>query len=116
MNLDDLFPLELVSPRVKNTILREFQGRCPSIREMTQISDKQWLATPGIGSTCLENIRSVTNDQQPEAAIHSSIEIADAELLERLEFLQQELQGIRIALEYRAYGASSISSLAASAL
>jgi hypothetical protein len=115
MNLDDPFPIELVSPRVKNTILREFQGRCPSIREMTQISDKQWLATPGIGSTCLENIRSVTNDQQPEAAIHSSIEIADAELLERLEFLQQELQEIRAALRYRPYGGSSISSLAVSA-
>src|SRR5215203_4210169 len=101
MNLDDLFPLELVSPRVKNTILREFQGRCPSIREMTQISDKQWLATPGIGSTCLKNIRSVTADRQREAASHSSVEMADDELLERLEFLQQELQEIRAALIYR---------------
>src|SRR5215218_2923608 len=109
MNLDDLFPLELVSPRVKNTILREFQGRCPSIREMTQISDKQWLATPGIGSTCLENIRSVTNDQQPEAAIHSSIEIADAELLERLEFLQRELDSIGRMLRGRMIEASRIS-------
>ena len=109
MNLDDPFPLELVSPRVRNTILREFQGRCPSIREVTHIPDKHWLATPGIGSTYLENIRSVTVDQSRRTAAHSSIEMADAELLERLEFIQRELDSIVRMLKCRIIEVSSIS-------
>ena len=109
MKLDDPFPLELVSPRVRATILREFQGRCPSVREMTQISDRRWLATPGIGSTFLKNIRSVTDDQQRRIATHSSNEMTYAELLERLESLQRELKSIRAMLRDRMVGTSRIS-------
>jgi hypothetical protein len=109
MYLDDPFPIDAVSSRTRAAILREFQGRCPTIREMTQISDKQWLATPGIGTTCLESIRSVTADHPRRTAAHSSIEMADAELLERLEFLQRELDSIVRMLKGRMIGASRIS-------
>ena len=72
MSLDDPFPLELVSSRVRSAVLREFQGRCPSIREMAQISDKQLLATPGIGATALGDIRSVVNERPSEEEHPSS--------------------------------------------
>jgi hypothetical protein len=90
MNLDNPFPLELVSSRVRANILHEFGGRCPSIREMTQISNKQWLATPGIGLASLSEIRSVANNQFSDPV--NSTEMDDAELLERLEALEKEYQ------------------------
>jgi len=110
MNLDDPFPLELVSSRVRAAVLSEFQGRCPSIREMTQIPDKDWLATPGIGLRALEAIRSVADDRPSSSAGSYPTEMVDdAELLERLEGLQNELQGIRTVLKSRTVGASGIS-------
>ncbi len=99
MKLDDPFPLESVSSRVRAAVLYEFQGRCPSIREMTQIPDKHWLATPGIGRTALGEIRSVADDRR--SSLSSSSQVTDAELLERLEFLQKELQGIYTIIKDR---------------
>jgi hypothetical protein len=101
MNLDDPFPLELVSSQVRAAILGEFQGRRPSIREMMQIPDKHWLATPGIGSTALKAIRSVADDQPQRSAASFPVGMTDAELLERLEDLQNELQGISTMLQSR---------------
>ncbi|MBL0408544.1 hypothetical protein JKG68_32295 [Microvirga aerilata] len=106
MKLDDPFPLEAVSSRVRAAVLYEFQGRCPSIREMTRIPDKQWLATPGIGRTALGEIRSVADDRPSSPA--ASAQVTDAELLERLEFLQKELQGIYTMLKGRMVEATRI--------
>jgi hypothetical protein len=60
MDWNEPFPLDAVPPRVRNTVLNEFKGRCPSIREVAEISDSDWLATPNIGPTFLEQIRRVT--------------------------------------------------------
>ena len=106
MNLDDPFPLELVSSRVRAAVLHEFQGRCPSIREMMRISNKQWLATPGIGETALGDIRSVVDDRSSREESSSSTAMSDAELLKRLEGIQNELQQIRTMLKGRMFGAS----------
>ena len=106
MNLDDPFPLELVSARVRTAVLREFQGRCPSIREMMRISDKHWLATPGIGETALEDIRSVIDDGSSRKGSSSPTTMSDAELLKRLVGIQNELQQIRTMLKGRMFGAS----------
>jgi len=101
MNLDDPFPLEMVSAQVRRAILDEFQGRCPSIREMTQIPDKHWLAAPGIGSRALQAIRGVADWRSSEVPASSSTVPSDAELLVRLESLQKQLQELRVLLRGR---------------
>ncbi len=101
MNLDDLFPIGLVSQRTRFAILCEFQGRCPSIREMTHIPDKQWLATPGIGSTTLKSIRYVTNGHSPLANVSPQAGMTAEELLQRLLFVQEELCHLSNILKVR---------------
>ncbi len=93
MKLDEHFPLEAVPSRVRHALLREFKGRCPSLREVDQISDKHWLATPGIGCTALQVIRSIANaGRQPTTAPIAPTGLSDGELLRRLGQLQEELK------------------------
>jgi hypothetical protein len=106
MNLDDPFPLKLVSSRVRTAVLREFQGRCPSIREITQIPDKHLLATPGIGEAALGDIRRVVDVGSSMQETSSSTAMSDAELLKRLAAAEKELQHIRVMLKDRIIGAS----------
>src|SRR5215208_6799675 len=91
MGLDDPFPIEKCSGRVRGAILAEFQGRCPTIREVASISDAQWLTVPNIGPTTLEELRSMTqplsNGEDGAAAAH----MPDHEILSRLSRLQREL-------------------------
>jgi hypothetical protein len=95
MHDNKLFPLDAVPLRVSNAILQEFGGRCPSIREVEEIRDKRWLATPGVGPTALQLIRQVTDRQERKTESPSSAEMADTELLDRLEFIKGELRAIR---------------------
>jgi hypothetical protein len=95
MHADKLFPLDAVPTRVRNAILQEFEGRCPSIREVEEIQDKRWLATPGFGPTALQFIRQVTERQEWQRDTPSSLEMTDAQLLNRLEFIKNELRAIR---------------------
>ncbi len=93
MQLDEPFPLEPIPPRVARVVLREFQGRWPTVQEIAQISDRQWLATPGVGLSALEKLRSITHSpQQNDPGLPW---LTDAELLKRLEFLQVELRWIQ---------------------
>jgi hypothetical protein len=101
MDWNEPFPLNAVPPRVRNTILNEFKGRCPSIREVAEIPDSYWLATPNIGPTFLEQIRSVTDAPLEHTASPSRPRLTDAELLGRLERLQHELQWLRDQMEAR---------------
>ena len=102
MYMDEPFPLEAIPSRLKNPLLREFEGRCPSLREVDQIPDKQWLATPGIGPALLEMIRSITRaGREPTASYAASPSLSDAELLRRLERLQAELQSLEAELKAR---------------
>jgi hypothetical protein len=105
MQQNESFPLDAVPPRVRRAILQEFQGRWPTVQEVTQISDRQWLATPDIGPSTLETIHTILRPQ-PCHREDSSPEMTDAELLNRLEFIQEELKRIRSILEAR-IGASS---------
>jgi hypothetical protein len=90
MGLDDPFPIEKCSGRVRGAILAEFQGRCPTIREVASISDAQWLTVPNIGPTTLEELRSMTlhptngEDQQVAAGME------DGELLSRINRLKRD--------------------------
>jgi hypothetical protein len=102
MPLDEPFPLEAVPSRVRHALLDEFKGRCPSIQEVDQIPDKHWLATPGIGPAVLETIRSITSAGRQETISHaSSPNLSDAELLRRLEQIQDHLRWLEAELKAR---------------
>jgi hypothetical protein len=101
MDWDEPFPLSAVPPRVRNTILNEFKGRCPSIREVAEIPDSDWLATPNIGPAFLEQIRSVTDAPPEQTASPSCSRLTDGELLGRLEWLQDELRWLQEQMETR---------------
>jgi hypothetical protein len=107
MGLDDPFPIEKCSGRVRGAILAEFQGRCPTIREVASISDSQWLTVPNIGPTTLEELRSMTQ-QLPngEGAGSAASSIPDNELLSRLNRLQRELNILVAEIRTRLSGAS----------
>ena len=96
MPLDEPFPLATVPSPVRLAILTEFKGRCPSIREVAEIPDRQWLKTPNIGPAALKMIRSVIDEYQSQSAA-----LSDAELLKRLEWLQKELRWLERQLKSR---------------
>jgi hypothetical protein len=102
MHLDEPFPLEDIPHRVGRVLLREFKGRCPSVREVDEIPDKNWLATPGIGSASLQIIRSITTAaRQQEVSQIASHRLWDGELLRRLEGLQEDLRWLETQLKAR---------------
>jgi hypothetical protein len=98
MQQSELFPLEAVPPQVRRVILSEFHGRRPSVQEITQLSDRHWLATPGVGPTVLAKMRSITQPPQQQDDPGLS-RLTDAELLDRLEFVQEELRWIQRTLK-----------------
>jgi hypothetical protein len=102
MPLDEPFPLEALPWRVRYALLLEFKGRCPSLREVDQISDKHWLTMPGMGPASLEMVRSIINargQQAPSGA--ASHNLSDAQLLRRLEQLQEDLNWLEAQLKSR---------------
>ena len=102
MHLDEPFPLEAIPSRVGHVLLREFKGRCPSVREVDEIPDKNWLATPGMGPASLQIIRSITNAaRQQEVSQIASRRLLDGELLKRLEGLQEDLRWLETHLKAR---------------
>jgi hypothetical protein len=102
MHLDEPFPLDAVALRVRHALVHEFNGRCPSVREVDQITDKHWLATPGIGQASLEAIRSITDAGREQTVSYTaSRSLSDAELLKRLERFQAELRRLEAELEAR---------------
>jgi hypothetical protein len=104
MQLEEPCPLEAIPARVKSVLLNEFQRRWPAVQEIVRISDRQWSATPGVGPTVLQQMRSITHPPQ-----HGDLDLprlADAELLDRLEFLQEEFRWIQRTLRAKTRGSS----------
>ena len=102
MHLDEPFPLEAVPSQVRHAVLREFNGRCPSLREVDRVPDKHWLATPGIGPTYLETIRNIANAVREQEVSHATAHsLSDPELLRRLEGLQEDLHWLECQLKAR---------------
>ena len=95
MRLDEPFPLEAVSSRLRHAILKEFQGRCPTIREMAEIPDRRWLSTPDVGPRSVEIIHDFTDAAQEQTIPPPDAQLTDAELLKRLEWLQKEVQWLQ---------------------
>ncbi|WP_133239296.1 hypothetical protein [Microvirga sp. KLBC 81] len=106
MGLDDPFPIEKCSGRVRGAVLAEFQGRCPTIREVASISDAQWLTVPNIGPTTLEEIRRFISEAPAEQRLQNLPTMDDGELLSRLNRLQRELNLIASAIRARISAAS----------
>jgi hypothetical protein len=87
---------------VRYALLLEFKGRCPSLREVDQIPDKHWLTMPGMGPASLEMVRSIIKTWVPQAPSHAaSHNLSDAELLRRLEQLQEDLRWLEAQLKAR---------------
>ncbi|MBB3019293.1 hypothetical protein FHR70_002358 [Microvirga lupini] len=107
MGLDDPFPIEKCSGRVRGAILAEFQGRCPTIREVASISDSQWLTVPNIGPTTLEELRSMTQQPLNGEETASASQMPDNELLSRLNRLQRELNTLIGEIRARLNASSS---------
>jgi hypothetical protein len=98
MPLDEPFPLDLFSPRVRTVIRNEFNGRCPTQQEVAEIPDARWLATPEIGPVLLKRIRNLGQDRRPPVG-----QLTNAELLRRLTDLQQDLELIRATVRMWAH-------------
>ncbi|WP_134499738.1 hypothetical protein [Microvirga pakistanensis] len=105
MGWDDPFPIEKCSGRVRGAVLAEFQGRCPTIREVASISDAQWLTVPNIGPTTLEEIRRYIGPPSAEERLQNLPSMEDGELLSRLNRVQRELNLIASAIKTRASSA-----------
>jgi len=95
---NELFPLEAVPSRVKVAILLEFKGRRPTVQEVSEICDRSWLTVPGIGRTALASIRQATGDRNSLSLDRPAARMSDAELLMRLDLLQEELQNLNEVL------------------
>ena len=93
----DLFPIERFPPRVRDAILMEFDGRCPSIAEAAGIPDAEWLHLPGIGPGILMAIRQVT--QQGDRQASEEAKMTDAELLAERDRLKRETSCLRATLQ-----------------
>jgi hypothetical protein len=91
MQLDEPFPLKRVSLRARKAILQAFGGRHPSIREVATVSDVRWLTNPGVGPATLEQISRVTGVGIGPTDLPCAHQLSDAELMKRLDRLQQEL-------------------------
>jgi len=99
MQQDELFPLADIPPRVRRAIVREFQGRWPTVQEIAQISDRHWLATPDIGPSSLEKIHSIVQAHQPQTNPFASSQLINDQLLDRLELLQEEFRWLERMLK-----------------
>jgi hypothetical protein len=104
MSLDEPFPLEALPSRVGYALLLEFKGRCPSLREVDQIPDKHWLTMPGMGPSSLAMVRSIIKTRAPQAPCPAaSHTLSDAELLKRLEQMQEDLRWLEAHVRRRLY-------------
>jgi hypothetical protein len=99
MQLSDPFPVDCLPNPVKEAILNEFQGRHPSLLEVTNVSDAHWLTLPAIGPVRLARLRSLAEafcDQlQPSTLTRMTVEELLAqhqELITEQDLLQQKLR------------------------
>jgi hypothetical protein len=101
MHLDDRFPLNDVPPRARKAVLAEITGPSPSVREVREISDRRWLATPEISERSLSIIHRITEPERTSTDVSSPSRMTEAELLRRLCFVQRELEALERLLKVR---------------
>ena len=91
MQPSDLFPIERCSRRLKTAILDEFHGRCPTLQEITSVSQKRWLTVPGIGHTLLTELDNIIQSCSVGTDENTPKPSDDADFLARLEVLKRDL-------------------------
>ena len=106
MRLDNPFPIDGCSPRLRNVILGEFQGRCPTLQEVFSISAKQWLKVPGVGQTLLTELEAIMQNRLEQTKGQASVQMTDAEVIARLELLQRDLKRLCHEVQTRLDNAS----------
>ena len=95
MRKHDLFPIDRLPPRIRNAVLDEFDGRCPTVLEVACVPDTDWLKAPDIGPVALATLRSLTPGMRRKAGIPTLAGLSDAELLARSKSLRRELSRIQ---------------------
>jgi hypothetical protein len=87
----DLFPIETLPPRVKDAVLTEFQGRCPTVLEVASTPDSHWLTVPNMGRSSLAQLRSATSGVRRKVGIPTLSGLSDAELLAHVRRVERQL-------------------------
>jgi hypothetical protein len=99
MQPDDPFPIERCSPRLRTAILAEFNGRCPTYQELSEIPRQRWMKVPGIGKTFLNELESMIHTQDAQPKQDTSSRLTDDELIALLESLQRRLRKLRTDIQ-----------------
>ena len=88
------FPIDRCSKRVANALLREFEGRVPSVAEVLAYGDDDWLGTPGVGRKALDEINVIKTTLDPALATTFRPKMSDAELVLHLNSLVHDMEAI----------------------
>jgi len=99
MQLNDPFPVERCSARVKAAILSEFCGRSPTVREVMSITDAKWLALPGVGRVTLMQLQHVIQAVLSKSKDRPLETWTDAALLSRRVRLRHDIERLRSDLQ-----------------
>jgi hypothetical protein len=91
----DLYPIHRLPPKIRRSVLQEFEGRCPTVLDVACIPDTDWLKTPDIGPGALALLRSLTPGIRRQVGIPSLAGLSDADLLAQSKSLQKELSRIQ---------------------
>jgi hypothetical protein len=95
MQLSDPFPIERLPKLVQQAIQTELQGRLPTVQDIVQALETQWLTLPGMGPTRLARLRALAEGicdwDQPSALTTMTV----AELLTRYDRLTIRQDGLQ---------------------
>jgi hypothetical protein len=99
LQLDDPFPLESCSWRLRNAILNEFDGHCPMVRQVIKCPRDHWQAVPGIGPLTLGELRSLMQHLNDRVEGRLVVQLPIDELTARRGRLQREIDALRSELD-----------------
>jgi len=99
LQLDDPFPLESCSWRLRNAILNEFDGRCPVVRQVIKRPLDHWQVVPGIGPLTLRELRGLMQHLNDRVEGRLFVQWTVDELTVRRDRLQREIDALRSELD-----------------
>jgi hypothetical protein len=99
MRESDLFPIETLPSRIKDAVVAEFHGRCPTVLEVATTPDSHWLTVPNMGRSSLAQLRSATRGVRRKVGIPTLSGLSDAELLTQARDTERQLSELSSALK-----------------
>ena len=99
MRESDLFPIQMLPSRIKDAVLAEFHGRCPTVLEVATTPDSHWLTVPNMGRSSLAQLRSATRGVRRKVGIPTLSGLSDAELLAQAQYTERQLRELSSALK-----------------